>query len=371
MKIYPVKPYFPLEDIARMKEDTMNILSSGMITTYKYTKAFEDEYAKRCGTNYAIAVSSGTASLELVLQTSLKEGNKVLVPTNTFTATVSAIIRAGAIPILADINPETLNLEIDSDLFTSVDAVLSVHIGGIVCPNINEIVNLCNEYKLTHIEDASHAHGSNLYGKFAGSFGIAGCFSLYATKIITTGEGGIITTNDEIMARKLKMLRDQGKTPTNPDEITQLGYSYRFPEISAALGLTQLGRLSEIIKKRTDTAIFYNKELDKISGIRPQQTPKGMVTGYYKHVSFLDDDIDRDIVKRKLKARGVYCGGEIYSIPIHLQPVYKKLLGTRRGDFPNAEHSCDRMLCLPINAWMNREEQEYVIMNVREVMEEI
>ncbi len=371
MRVLPVKPYIPLEDVERVKEDVERILSSGMITTYKYTREFEEQFAERHGTDYVVAVSSGTAALELVLQTLLGEGDKVLVPTNTFTATVSAIIRAGAIPILADINPETLNLELDSGICGSVDAVLAVHIGGVVCPNINDIVDLCEDYKLILIEDAAHAHGSGLCGEFAGSFGEAGCFSLYATKIITTGEGGVITTNNEAMAQKLRMLRDQGKTPTNPDEVTQLGYSYRFPEISAALGLIQLDLIPEIIERRIETAAFYNKELNKISGIRPQKIPVGAVTGYYKHISFLDDGIDRSTVKSKLRERGVYCGGEVYAIPIHLQPVYKTLLGTARGDFPNAEYVCDRMLCLPINAWMGREEREYVIMSVREVMEEM
>ncbi len=367
MKIYPVKPYIPSEDRRQIRSDVEKILSSGMITTHTYTKEFEEKFAERHGTDHAVAVNSGSAALEMSLQMILGKGDKVLVPTNTFTATVAAVIRAGAVPVLADVDPETLNIILDPGVYDYIDAIMAVHIGGVICPNIKEIVDLCNDHELTLIEDAAHAHGSEFNGEKAGSFGDLGCFSLYATKIITSGEGGVVTTNNKQFADNLRALRDQGKSVSNPDEIQHMGFSYRFPEISAALGLTQLARLTEIIEARTVTAKFYDKEIQRIDGIRTQKIPEGMVTGYYKHVSFLDDHIDRDSIKQCLRDRGVICGGEVYPIPIHKQPVYGAMF--TNGDFLNADYICDRMICLPTNAWMGDEEREFVMMNLKEVME--
>ena len=372
MKVYPVKPYFPPEDIERIKNDVGRILSSGMITTHSFTKTFENKFAELCGTTEAVAVNSGSAALELVLQCLDVKGTEVLVPTNTFTATVSPILRTGAKPILTDIDPKTLCIDIEAiqeKLTSKTRAIMVVHVGGLICPEMFQIKELCEDHHLYLIEDSAHAHGSKIDGKAAGSFGDAGCFSMYATKIITTAEGGVITTNNTEITQKIRTLRDQGKNPSNADEVIDLGYSYRYPEINAALGIAQLDRLDEIIRKRTEIAKFYNDKLDKMDGITAQRIPKNIVEGYYKHVAFLDEGIDRDLLKKKLWEKGVICGGEVYAIPIHMQPVYIDLLKTKKGDFPNAEYACSRMLCLPITAQMTQEQREYVIMELRDILE--
>jgi len=373
-RVNPVKPYFPEEDIEKIKSLVGSILSSGMISNYKYTQEYEKQFAEICEVKEAVALSSGTAALELVLNCLDVENKEILVPTNTFTATVSAILTAKARPVLTDIAPQTLCIDmksIESKITQKTFGIMVVHIGGLVCPEMFEIKKFCESNGLVLIEDSSHAQGSLIDGKAAGSFGNAGCFSLYATKIITTAEGGMITTDDKEIADKARMLRDQGKDPSNADRVLELGNSYRFPEISAVLGIMQLQRLKEIIGKRTKTAKFYDEELKKIEGITPLEVPSNMTEGYYKYVAFLKKGISRDLFKQKLRERGVICGSEVYSIPIHMQPIYMRLLGTHEGDFPYSEDVCQRMICLPITTQMTQEDEEYVIKCVKEVMNEV
>ncbi|MGQ9744370.1 MAG: DegT/DnrJ/EryC1/StrS family aminotransferase, partial [Candidatus Bathycorpusculaceae bacterium] len=198
-----------------------------------------------------------------------------------------------------------------------------------------------------------------------------GCFSFYPTKVMTTGEGGMITTNINEVAEKAKILRDQGKENFNSSIIIELGYNWRLQEISAAIGLTQLKRLKEIIKKRNEIAKYYDNKLSRISGITPLKTPSNIVNNYYKYVAFLDEDINREKLKEKLRAKGVRCSGEVYWPPLHLQPIYRKLLGTKEGDFPQAEDACKRMICLPLYAQMTTEDMQYVVEKLRETLAEM
>jgi dTDP-4-amino-4,6-dideoxygalactose transaminase len=195
--------------------------------------------------------------------------------------------------------------------------------------------------------------------------------SFYPTKVMTTGEGGMITTNNEEMAEKALILRDQGKENFNSNIIIELGYNWRLPEISAAIGITQLKRLPEIIEKRNRIAKYYDKGLEKITGIKPLKTPSNIRNNYYKYVAFLEEGINRDKLKEKLKVKGVRCSGEVYWPPLHLQPIYKQLLGTKEGDFPQAEDACKRMICLPLYAQMTIEEAQYVIGKLRETLSQM
>lgn len=221
------------------------------------------------------------------------------------------------------------------------------------------------------MEDAAHAQGSAISGQQAGSLGDVGCFSFYPTKVMTTGEGGMITTNNEEVAQKAKVLRDQGKESFYSSIIIELGYNWRLPEISAAIGLTQLKRLPEIIRRRNKIAQRYDKKLKTLSGIKPLMKPPNVIHNYYKYVAFLDSDINRDGFKRKLGEKGVKCGGEVYWPPLHLQPIYKKLLGTKEGDFPEAEYTCKRMICLPMHTQISIGDAEYVTDKIKETLSEI
>lgn len=338
----------------------------------QYTKRFEHEYARFCGVKHAIAVNSGTSALEIVLRAiNLKNKDEVLVPTNTFTATAAAVIHAGGKPVFTDISPETCTIDpknLRKKLTKNTKAVLIVHIGGFISPDITEIAETCKEKDMHLIEDAAHAHGSQINGRPAGALGDAGCFSFYPTKVMTTGEGGIITTNSEEIAEKARILRDQGKENFQSNIIRELGYNWRMPEINAAIGLVQLKRLPEIINKRNKIAQYYNQKLKEIEDIKPLKTHPKTISNYYKYIAFLNPKINRENFKQKLADKGVKCSGEVYWPPLHLQPIYQKLLHTKKGDFPIAEEVCKKMICLPIYPQMTNSEAKYVIEKIKEVI---
>jgi dTDP-4-amino-4,6-dideoxygalactose transaminase len=372
--IPPAKPYFPREDVEEISEHVKKILASGMLTLHTYTKELEREYAKLCSVKHAVAVSSGTAALEAALRCmKLKPDEEVLVPTNTFTATLAAVIYAGGRPVLTDINPETLCIgveDVQEKLTPKTRGVIVVHIGGLVCPEVKAIRELCRDHGLFLIEDAAHAHGSKIDGEPAGSLGDAGCFSFYPTKVMTTGEGGMITTDSDEVAEKARILRDQGKESFTSNAIVELGYNWRMDEISAAIGLVQLKRLNEVIERRNRIARIYDQGFRRLSGVKPLHVPQNILNNYYKYILILDGGIDRDRVKQRLREKGVGCGGEVYWPPLHLQPVYRRLLGTKEGDYPNAEDVCRRMLCPPIHSWMSPGDAEYVVEKLAEALAE-
>jgi perosamine synthetase len=374
-EIPSIRLYFPPEDIRQIKDYVGGILSSGMLTLGEYTKTFEKEFADFHQREHSIAVSSGTSALEIVLRCiGVGEGDEVIVPTNTFSATAATVIFCGGKPVLTDIDPTTLCItaeEVGKHVTSKTKAIIVVHIAGLICPQMRAINEMCMNRHIQLIEDAAHAHGSKLGDQFAGSFSDAGCFSFYPTKVMTTGEGGMITTNSDEIATKAKILRDQGKENFRSNTIVELGYNWRMDEISAAIGLIQLKRLPEIIEKRNKIAKYYDHELNEIVGIKPLTKPKNILHNYYKYVALLGQGFDRENFKEKLRAHGVRCGGEVYWPPLHMQPIYQKLLGTGKGDFPIAEDVCSRMVALPMFPQMTMQEAEYVVQNITEVLSEI
>jgi len=373
-EIPPVKPYFPRKDVRLIQKDLEKILNSGMLTLGEYTKRFEADYAKLCGVGHAIAVNSGTSAIEIVLRAlGLKPGDEVLVPTNTFSATAAVVIMTGGKPVFTDIDAKSLCIDAENVmkyLTKKTKAIIAVHIGGLICPQIRAIREICKDHKVWLIEDAAHAQGSLLDKKSAGSFGEAGTFSFYPTKVITTGEGGIITTDRSDLATKAMVLRDQGKENFSSNIIIEIGYNWRMNEISAAIGLTQLRRLPDFIKHRNKIAAYFDKELSKMSGLKPLYIPKNAVSNYYKYVAFVAHEIQRDMFKQKLREKGVRPSGEVYWPPLHMEPVYKRLFDVKEGDFPIAEDVCARMLCLPMYSQMTSSEAKYVIEKVKEVLKE-
>jgi dTDP-4-amino-4,6-dideoxygalactose transaminase len=371
-QIPPTKPYFPNEDIQKIKSDVEKILRSGMLTLGEYTKRFEAEFAKLCKTKYAVAVNSGTSALEITLRAAnIKGGDEVLVPTNTFSASVASVIFAGGKPVLTDVNAESLCIDAantQKNLTKKTKAIMAVHVGGLVCPDIKALKELCEDHHLTLIEDAAHAQGSAIDKQMAGSLGDAGCFSFYPTKVITTGEGGIVTTDNENIAKQAMILRDQGKENFSSNIIVKLGYNWRMSEINAAIGLTQIQRLPAFIKQRNKIARFYDQKLSKTKELKPVKTPPKFLNNYYKYTAILSSRISRDDFKQKLREKGVKPGGEVYWPPLHMEPIYQNLLGVKEGDFPVAEDVCRRMICLPMYSQMTMTEAEYVINKVNEVL---
>ena len=373
-EIPPVKPYFPKEDIDLIQDEVKKILQSGRLTLGDYTKRFEVEFAKLCEVPWALTVSSGTSALEIALRViGLNNGEEVLVPTNTFTSTAAAVMFAGGKPMFTDVSARSLCVDAENVqrcLTAKTKGVMVVHVGGLVCPEIKAIKEICEDHNLFLIEDAAHAHGSTIDEQPAGSIGDLGCFSFYPTKVMTTGEGGMITTKKEEFAKKAGVLRDQGKESFSSNAIIELGYNWRMSEISAAIGLTQLKRLQGFIKHRNEIADYYDEKLSKMSGVEPLETPSNIMNSYYKYVMFLSPEIQRDNFKQKLRERGVRCGGEVYWPPLHMQPVYQRLLKVKEGDFPVAEDVCKRMVCLPMYSQMTLSEAEYVVEQIKAVLSE-
>ncbi len=374
MQIPAAKIYFPEEDRKELLKQIDIILQSGQLTLGKYGKEFEQGFAEYVGTRYAVAVNSGTSALEIILRSLDLEGSSVVVPANTFFATSASVIHAGGRVIFADIadnlclDPESVEKAIQKD----TKAVIVVHIGGMIPPQIREIQQICEEQNIFLIEDAAHAQGSTLNGKKAGGFGIASAFSFYPTKVMTSGEGGMITTDDEKVNEKSHVFRDHGKAGFLENIHIEMGYNWRMSEIHAAIGLSQLARLEQFVADRRRIAKIYDKELGKIEGIIPLTVPPETKSNYYKYIAFLGDGIDRTSLKKELREKyGVNLSGEVYELPCHLQPIFRKLYNFKGSEYPIAESLCNRHVCLPVFATMTEEEARYVIDSLREVIEKM
>lgn len=371
MQIPAARICFPEEDRKELLRQIDGILQSGQLTLGKYTKEFEERFADYVSTKYAIAVNSGTSALEIILRALDIQGSSVIVPTNTFFATPASVIHAGGKVTFADIT-DNLCLDPDSvkrNIQKDTKAVMIVHIGGIVPPQIKEVQEVCQRYGPYLIEDAAHAHGSTLNGNKAGTFGIAAAFSFYPTKVITSGEGGMITTNDENIYKRSLVFRDQGKAGFFGNVHTEMGYNWRMSEVHAAIGLSQLACLEEFLKDRQRIAQIYDAGLEGIDGVTPVKIPPEVKSNYYKYVALLRDGIDRAAFKKETKEKyGVGLSGEVYELPCHLQPIFKKLYGFKGGEFPVSEDLCQRQICLPVFARMTDEEARYVIDSIREVI---
>jgi len=368
MRIPPVRIYFPDSDKDIILEKAREVLSSGWLTLGENTKELERMFSESHGVSRAIATNSGTSALEICLRILNPDGGEVICPTNTFFATPAAALHAGGTLKFVDIeenhfaiDPEGLQEAISSN----TRLVVIVHIGGIISPRISEIVKICEDNDVVLLEDAAHAHGCHLSGRFAGSFGRAGTFSLFATKVITSGEGGMIVTDDESVESEARVYRDQGKAPGRGNYHVRMGYNWRLSEINAIVGVSQLARLEEFIEGRQKIARIYDRELEGISGLTKVSIPKEVHCNYYKYIAMLDHDVDRTELKKKLRENHeVSLSGEVYDTPCHVQPVFKDLPGSR-GEFPMATDFCSRHICLPVFAKMTEDEANHVLDSLR------
>jgi len=373
MQIPAAKVYFPDEDKEDIAAKVKEILSTGQLTLGKYGRQFEEEFAKHVGVRYAVAVNSGTSALEIILRALNVQGYSVIVPTNTFFATPAAVVHAGGKVVFADatdnlcLDPDSVRQKIQKD----TKGIILVHIGGVVTPQIKEIQEICRDHDLFLVEDAAHAHGSMLNGKMAGSFGKAAAFSFYPTKVITSGEGGMITTDDENIYKRALVFRDQGKAGFLGNIHTEMGYNWRMSEIHAVIGLSQFNRLDEFITGRRNIAKVYDEELKGINGVNSVIIPTNVKSNYYKYIALLDKGVDRGALKKALKEKySVSLSGEVYELPCHLQPIFKELFGFVGGEYPVAEDLCKRQICLPIFVTMTEEQARYAADSLKKVLGE-
>lgn len=362
----PVRVVFEDEDRKRVLEGINEVLASGMVAASKKVKELEEFWAQYTGCKHAIACGSGGAALEVLMKAMDIHGKDVLVPTNTFIATVNAVIFAGGNPIFLDADPASMGVnlaEIQKKRTPNTVGLVPVHIGGIITSEMSAIADWCKEQHIWLIEDAAHAHGSELAGVRAGNFGLAAAYSFFATKVMTSGEGGMIVCNDDGFADVCRRYIDYGKRSQWETVHVHLSSNYRMSDINAVIGLEQSLRLDEFIASRSDVADRYTAGL---KGVVDLVLPSDRCS-WYKYIIAMPEGLDREQFRADMKERKISLAGGVYDIPVHLQPVFQdwKLAGT----LPMAEDICARHASLPIWYGMKDEQVNHVISSVTQWME--
>lgn len=373
MKIPILRIPFTEDEIKSIKEEVDKILRSGYLTMSRNVEEFEERFAKFVGVKYAVGVNSGTSSIEIILRAIGVEGKTVIVPSNTYMATPIAVVHSGGRVVFVECQRENLQLDpddLEKKIRPDTAAVILVHIGGIISPYFKRIKAICKKNRLFLVEDAAHAHGATINDKMAGSLGLGGSFSFYPTKVMTTAEGGMITTDSKDIYEKAKVLREHGKADHNFNVHTEFGYNWRFSELHAVLGLKQLEKIDWILSERRRIAKLYDEGLKDVEKIKLVKIPENIKSSYYKYIVYLSDDIDRDRLKKKLKNKyEIVLPGEVYSDPCHSQPVfrhYPNSVVNNKGDkFLETEYVCKHHLCLPLYPGLTDDEVNYVVSSFR------
>ena len=375
------KNYLPYSQPSIGKEEIKEVvktLRSGWLTMGPKTVEFEKLIAKYTGAKYAIAVSSCTAALHLsLIALGIGKGDEVITTPFTFAATANVILQVGAKPVFVDIKKSTYDIDpeqIEKAVTKRTKAIIPVDYAGQPC-DIEAILDIAKKHNLFVIEDAAHAIGAEYKGKKIGTFATTTCFSFYATKNMTTGEGGTITTNNKKLAEKLKILRLHGmskdawkrysKKGSWYYEIEECGWKYNMTDIQAALGIVQLKKLDKFNNIRRKYAQIYTRELKKLEDIiTPYEKPN--VKHVYYLYPILLENYDRDKFIIKMARNGIQCS--VHFIPLHLHPFYRKKFGFKKGDFPNAEWVYEREVSLPLYPKMKEKDIYRVIRTIKRII---
>jgi len=342
-----------------VKEAVIHALENERFVLGESVYKFEEELARYCGVEYAVAVSSGTNALQLsLIALGLAKGDKVITTPFSFIATANCIIHAGGEPVFADIERSTFNIDpkrIRERLGPNVKAILPVHLYGYPA-EMDEINEMARERNLRVVEDACQAHGATYKGKKSGSLGDAGCFSFYASKNLTVcGDGGAVVTNDGELAKLVAKLRDCGRSSKYVHDV--IGYTSRLNTMNAAIGRVQLKYLDQWNDARRRIAREYNRLLSDVEGLElPPFETQAVKPAYHLYVVRTKR---RDELKNWLEENGIECGIH-YPMPIHLQPIYRKLYGYREGQYPESEEVSRTCLSIPMHPFLTDEEVKYV-----------
>ncbi|MEJ7760613.1 MAG: DegT/DnrJ/EryC1/StrS family aminotransferase [Gemmatimonadaceae bacterium] len=363
--------------IPSIEEDDLHavreVLASGMLIQGPRVEAFEKVVAERVGATHAVAVSNCTCALHLALAAlDVRPGDLCVVTAYSWITTANVIELCGASPVFVDIDPKTFNIDLNqlesvlSGLMLSansagrVKAVLPVHTFGQVA-EMNSIIELCGRWNVPVVEDAACALGATLDGRQAGSWGSMACFSFHPRKAITTGEGGMVTTNDDALARRIRALRNHGQDPssTQPDFVMP-GYNYRLTEFQAALGLTQMSKLERIVDARRAAAARYDALLER-TGLEKPFVMSGAGHVYQSYVTLLPAELAlrRAEIIKAAKEAGVE--GQIGTIHMPLTTFYRKKYGHQEGEFPVTDAVAARTLTLPLFEAITFEQQKSVV----------
>ena len=365
-------------DRKNISKGITEILNSGYLVMSKKVSQFEKLFAKYIGTKYAVAVNSGTSALEIPLRALNVEGKSIIVPTNTFMATPLAAISAGAKVIFADTSEKTLSIQakdIEKKIRKDTVGIILVHIGGIISHEWTKIKKICKRKKIFILEDAAHAHGSRIYNKNAGNLGVAGAFSFYPTKVLTTGEGGMITTNDKKLYKKFLILRDHGKKNPLFNIHTELGSNWRLSEIQGLLGILQVKKAKKIIEERIKIASMYDRILKDTPNLRLIKIPSYIKSSYYKYIIFVNKNIRNKVKQNMYKKFGISLPGEVYNYLCHSQPVFKKhknkIIKSSNYSFKNAKKIASEQLCLPLYPGLKKSEIKYVADSLKKTLKKL
>jgi len=364
------------DEVDFLKNGLEEILKSGFLTMDKKVLEFERLFSEFVGSKYSVAVNSGTSALEIPLRSFDVRGKSVIVPTNTFMATPLSVVHAGGKVTFVDVMKDNLSIDpedLKNKISDNTVGVIPVHIGGIISPYWDDIMQICKEYNLFVIEDAAHAHGASINNKMAGTLGDAAAFSFYPTKVLNAAEGGMITTNSKDIYQKSLIFREHGKSDHSINVHSELGYNWRFSELHALLGIQQMHKAKNILKERRRQAEIYDKLLTDVAGLNTVQINKNISSSYYKYIVFLDSSIERAKVKMIMKDKyGVMMTGEVYSDLCHSQPVFKSypesldIVGNQ--SFLGAKYVSERQICPPLYPGLSDDEIEYVADSLKQTV---
>ena len=339
-------------------------------------REFEQKLGEYLNTKFVVTFNSGTSALHSVLLAYGIVSGDVIVPSFSFISTANCVMLAGAKPVFAEIEEETLGLDLEDvkeKITDNTKAIIPMHYGGKVSKNLIGLREIAEDYKLTFIEDNAESLGAKLGDKLAGTFGHAGMFSFCQNKIITTGEGGAICTDDENIYKKLTLIRSHGRVDVPNQnyfstikemEYVQIGYNYRMPSICAALGISQLNKIDKIIELRRERGKYYDKELELIPSIQTIPELEGSRTVYQLYSLFLKESEVRENLQNYLLTNGIYT--KVYFYPIHLKTFYKTEFGYREGDLPITEEISNKILTLPISLKFSKEDQDHIIKTIED-----
>lgn len=353
-------------DIAAVTE----VLRSGRLALGPKAEEFEHLMAGYIGVRHAVAVSSGTAALHLILcALGIGPGDEVLVPSFTFVASVNAILYVGATPVFVDIEPETYTMDADDlerKITPKTKAVMAVEVFGHPI-EWEDVLTIVGRHGMVVIDDSAEALGAEYRGEKIGRFGTAAVFAFYPNKQITTGEGGIVVTNDDDLARVVRSLRNQGRDAEHAWlQHERLGYNYRLNEMSAALGVSQLRRIDCMLSRRNHVAKMYTQRLSLLDLVRPPVVKPHVTMSWFVYVVTLADGLDRNALIHALERQGIPARG--YFSPIHLQPFIRERFGTQPGMLPVTESVAKRTLALPFHNRITEAQVDQVVTGLEEAV---
>tara|TARA_B100000287_G_scaffold160267_1_gene151173 strand:+ start:186 stop:1301 length:1116 start_codon:yes stop_codon:yes gene_type:complete len=359
------------EDIKFVQTHIENILKTGYLTDGgEYVKRFEDAWKDIVKAKNSIAVSNCTTALELILRCIGVKNSSVIVPTYTFYATPLSVHNSGGRVLYADISKETLSLSLESikkSIKWDTKAVIIVHVGGVISDEIEAIREYCDGRNIYLIEDAACAHGASFNGKPVGSFGHATAYSFHHSKVLTSGEGGIVTTENDEWANKIRRMRAIGLDRTiNNWEVFEIGNNYKIPETTAVMGLLHCNKAQDIFNERRKIAKFYDENLNFSGKIKKYNIPDNVVSGYYKYVVLTKH---KQEIKDSLKERfNINLPPNIYDYLCHEQNINKEIRHLADSDFENARYMMEHNLCLPMYIGLTDKELQHIVDSINEVV---